>query len=63
MATGSGILQTVLVTRRKEIQRADQEHFPERHKASVLLIKVEQMEGSYSLKKKEEEEEVYLENM
>lgn len=52
MATGQGILQIVLVTRRKEIQSADQEHFPDWHKASVLLIKVQSMEGSYSRKKK-----------
>lgn len=34
---------------RKEIGSTDQDHFPDWSQASVLLIKVESMEGSYSL--------------
>lgn len=41
MATGEGIMQVVLVTKRKEIRGTDQDYFADCAKASVLLIKAE----------------------
>ncbi|XP_008709684.1 uncharacterized protein LOC103681878 [Ursus maritimus] len=49
MATGEGIMQVVLVTKRKEIRGTDQDYFADWGKASVLLIKVERSSWPYSL--------------
>lgn len=40
MVTGEGIMQAVLVTRRKVIEDTAQDYFKDWVKASVLLIKV-----------------------